>query len=61
MLEAFVLDFSGDLYGDEVAVRFVERLRGEMRFDSVDALVAQMRRDVDDTRRIVGRVRAEDA
>jgi riboflavin kinase/FMN adenylyltransferase len=61
LLEAFVLDFSGDLYGDEVAVRFVERLRGEMRFDSVDALVAQMRRDVDDTRRIVGRVRAEDA
>ena len=48
-----MLDFSGDLYGDEVAVRFVERLRGEMKFDSVDALVAQMRRDVDDTRRIV--------
>ena len=59
LLEAFVLDFSGDLYGDEVAVRFVERLRGEMKFDSVDALVAQMRRDVDDTRRIVGRVRAD--
>jgi riboflavin kinase/FMN adenylyltransferase len=53
LLEAHVLDFSGDLYGQEVAVRFVERLRGEIRFDSVDALVAQMRRDVDDTRRIV--------
>jgi riboflavin kinase / FMN adenylyltransferase len=54
VLEAHVLDFDGDLYGRQVAVRFVERLRGEIRFDSVDALVAQMRRDVDDTRRIVG-------
>jgi len=54
LLEAHVLDFSGDLYGQAVSVRFVERLRGEVRFESVDALVAQMRRDVDDTRRIVG-------
>ena len=53
LLEAYVLDFTGDLYGDEVAVRFVERLRGEMKFDSIDALVEQIRRDVDDTRRIV--------
>ncbi|MFN8025210.1 MAG: bifunctional riboflavin kinase/FAD synthetase [Acidimicrobiia bacterium] len=53
LLEAHVLDFSGDLYGQDVAVRFVERLRGEIKFDSVDALVAQMARDVADTRRIV--------
>jgi riboflavin kinase/FMN adenylyltransferase len=50
LLEAYVLDFDGDLYGQQVAVRFVARLRGEQRFDSVDALVAQIARDVDETR-----------
>jgi riboflavin kinase/FMN adenylyltransferase len=53
LLEAYVLDFDGDLYGQEVKVRFVEHLRGEQRFDSVDALVAQMERDVDATRRLL--------
>jgi riboflavin kinase/FMN adenylyltransferase len=53
LLEAHLLDFAGDLYGQQVAVRFVERLRGEVRFESVDALVDQMHRDVDDTRRIL--------
>jgi riboflavin kinase/FMN adenylyltransferase len=53
LLEAYVLDFDGDLYDQEVAVRFVERLRGEQRFESVDALVEQMGRDVEATRRIV--------
>ena len=51
LLEAYLLDFDGDLYGQAVEVRFVERLRGEERFDSVDALVAQMQRDVATTRR----------
>jgi riboflavin kinase/FMN adenylyltransferase len=50
LLEAYVLDFDGDLYGQQVAVQFVARLRGEQRFDSVDALVAQIARDVDETR-----------
>ena len=45
LLEAHVLDFDGDLYGQEVSVRFVERLRGEAKFDSVDALVTQMEAD----------------
>lgn len=45
LLEAHVLDFDGDLYDQEVAVRFVEWLRGEQRFESVDALVEQMGRD----------------
>jgi len=53
LLEAHVLDFEGDLYGQAVKVRFVERLRGEERFDSVDDLVAQMRRDVEAARRIL--------
>jgi len=50
LLEAHVLDFDGDLYGQEARVRFVHRLRGEVKFDSVDALVAQIERDVADTR-----------
>lgn len=54
LLEAHVLDFDGDLYGQRAAVRFVERLRDEERFDSVDALVARIAADCDDARRILG-------
>jgi riboflavin kinase/FMN adenylyltransferase len=50
LLEAHLLDFEGDLYGEQARVQFVRRLRGEERFDSVDDLVAQMRRDCDDAR-----------
>ena len=42
------------LYGQPAAVQFVEHLRGEQRFDSVDDLVAQMRRDCDRAREILG-------
>ena len=52
LVEAFLLDFDGDLYGQELRLDFLERLRGEKRFDSVDALVEQMHRDVDEARRI---------
>lgn len=45
-VEAFALDFEGDLYGEQVAIDFVSRLRDTERFESVDALVEQMRRDV---------------
>jgi riboflavin kinase/FMN adenylyltransferase len=50
LLEAYLLDFAGDLYGEPAKVRFVARLRGEQRFDSVDALIAQMGLDVEATR-----------
>jgi riboflavin kinase/FMN adenylyltransferase len=50
LLEAYLLDFEGDLYGERAKVRFVERLRDELRFDSVDDLIAQMERDVEETR-----------
>lgn len=50
LIEAYLIDFEGDLYGTELALDFHSRLRGEKRFVSVDALVEQMHRDVDDTR-----------
>ncbi len=53
VVEAYLLDFDGDLYGQPARLRFVERLRGEERFDSVDALVAQMALDVDATRKVL--------
>lgn len=53
LLECNLLDFAGDLYGEAVRVRFVERLRGEVRFDGVDALVEQMHRDIDQTRSLL--------
>ena len=56
LLEAYVLDFDGDLYGQAVKVRFVQHLRGEQKFDSVDALVAQIERDVDATREVLRRM-----
>jgi riboflavin kinase/FMN adenylyltransferase len=52
LVEAYLLDFDGDLYGQTLRIAFLERMRGEKRFDSVDDLVAQMRRDVDQARDI---------
>ena len=53
VLEAHLLDFDGDLYGQEARVRFIEWLRSEVKFDSVDALIAQMGADVEQCRRIL--------
>ena len=50
LIEAFILDFDGDLYGSELCVQFIRRLRGERRFASPEALIAQMQRDVEQTR-----------
>ncbi|HEX7610692.1 MAG TPA: bifunctional riboflavin kinase/FAD synthetase [Solirubrobacteraceae bacterium] len=52
LIEAYVLDFDGDLYGEVLKLSFLERLRGERRFDSAEALVAQMHRDVQRTREL---------
>lgn len=51
LLEAYLLDFEGDLYGQEARVRFLGRIRGQERFDSAEALVEAMHRDVAAVRR----------
>jgi riboflavin kinase/FMN adenylyltransferase len=53
LLEAHLFDFDADLYGRELEVQFVARLRDELRFESMDAMVAQMHRDADEARRIL--------
>ena len=52
LVEAFLLDFEGDLYGRTLALEFIDRLRGEQRFDTVEALIEQMDLDVVETRRV---------
>jgi riboflavin kinase / FMN adenylyltransferase len=54
LVEAYILDFEGDLYGQVLRVDFLGRLRGERRFDTVQALVEQMDLDVEETRRLCG-------
>ena len=53
LVEPYLLDFDGDLYGQELKVAFAERLRGEEKFDSVDALKEQMAADVQRTRELL--------
>ena len=52
LVEAYILDFDADIYDRELRLEFLERLRGEKRFDTVEALVAQMGQDVEQTRRL---------
>jgi riboflavin kinase/FMN adenylyltransferase len=51
--EVHILDFDGDILGKRLRVDFIKRLRDEMRFDDVQALAHQMRRDIEETRRIL--------
>jgi riboflavin kinase / FMN adenylyltransferase len=52
LVESYLIDFDGDLYGRPLRVAFIARLRGEKRFASVDELVAQMHRDVEEAREL---------
>ncbi len=61
LVEAHLLDWSGDLYGRLLTLHFLEWLRAEEKFPSVEALVAQMARDGDDTRAVVEGRRAHAA
>lgn len=53
-VEPHILDFQGDLYQQEISVFFVERLRGEQRFSSAEALVEQIHKDIQVTRELFG-------
>jgi riboflavin kinase/FMN adenylyltransferase len=58
-IEAHLLDFSGLLYGKHIRVDFLRKLRPEERFDSIDALVTQMRADIELTRGLTDEAYAE--
>jgi riboflavin kinase / FMN adenylyltransferase len=52
LVEAYLLDWSGDVYGEQMTIEFLARLRGERRFDSAAALIEQMHRDVEGARAV---------
>ena len=52
-VEAHLLNFRGEIYGEDVKLEFVARLRNELRFDSVDKLLEQIWKDIEDTKRIL--------
>jgi riboflavin kinase/FMN adenylyltransferase len=54
LLEVYVFDFSGDLYGKQVETAFVEWIRPELKFDGLDALTQQIEQDCADARGILG-------
>jgi riboflavin kinase/FMN adenylyltransferase len=53
LLEPYLLDFDGDLYGQELEVRFVHHLRPQMKFDGIEPLITQMNDDVARTRALM--------
>ncbi|MCO6389697.1 bifunctional riboflavin kinase/FAD synthetase [Aliihoeflea aestuarii] len=57
VLETFLFDFSGDLYGETCRVSFFAFLRGEEKFDGLDALVVQMKRDEEEARAVMAAAR----
>jgi riboflavin kinase/FMN adenylyltransferase len=52
LIETYLIDYEGDLYGTELRVAFVERLRGEKRFAGVEELIVQMKIDVEDAKSV---------
>ena len=52
LLESYIFDFKGDLYGKTLGVEFIARLRGEETFENVAALVSQMHRDAIEARKL---------
>jgi len=56
LVEVYVLDFDGDLYDQVIEVQFVKRLRAELKFENVNALVEQMKRDVAEARVVLAEI-----
>ena len=54
LLEAHLIGFEGDLYGEPAKVRFVEFLRSERKFDGIESLIAQLRQDIENASEILG-------
>jgi len=55
LLEVHVFDFSGDLYGRKIEIEFVAKLRDEIKFDSLDAMIVQMKVDAAQAREVLRR------
>jgi riboflavin kinase/FMN adenylyltransferase len=56
LLEVHIFDFSGDLYGRVIEVEFVAKLRDEVKFDSLDSLLVQMKTDAAQARQALSKV-----
>ena len=54
LVEVYVMDFSGDLYGQEITVEFVQKVRNQETFADIDALIARIEQDVADSRVVLG-------
>jgi riboflavin kinase/FMN adenylyltransferase len=52
-VETYLLDYKGDLYGKEITIEFVRKVRDERRFPSAQQLIAQMRKDVQEVHAIL--------
>ena len=61
LFEIWLMDFAGDLYGKTLTVECVQRQRGELKFDGVEALIEQMHKDAAEARAILAAPPAEDA
>ena len=55
-VEVHIMDFKEDIYGDPIRVNFIERLRDEIKFDSIEALAGQIQQDIEHARRILDRL-----
>lgn len=58
LVEVFVMDFSGDLYGKTIGVEFIKKVRDQEKFDGLDALIKQINQDVDDCRQVLEKDRS---
>ena len=54
-IETFILDYDGDLYGQQMQIEFISRTRSEIAFESTEKLITQMNKDVDEVRKILAR------